>query len=103
MEAEQLKLLARSITPIDEIATGGGGGEIAITIEEPSAAVSVANLLAKVRQEARRPGKDVVYIRPFSRDMDTECEIKVGEDFVINPQIKSALKSLGGVLTVEDI
>ena len=45
----------------------------------------------------------VVYIRPFSRDMDTECEIKVGEDFVINPQIKSALKSLGGVLTVEDI
>ena len=100
MEAEQLKLLARSITPIDEVATDG---EIAITIEEPSAAVSVARLLAKVRQEARRPGKDVVYIRPFSRDMDTECEIKVGEDFVINPQIKSALKSLGGVLTVEDV
>ena len=103
LEADQLKLLARSISPVDAVAASIGGAEIAITVEDEAAVTSVANLLAKVRAEAKRPGDNVVYIRPFSRDLDKECEIRVGDNFVINPQIKGALKSLGGVVAVEDV
>ena len=35
-------------------------------------------------------------------DLPGEVEIALGNRFHINPQIKGALKSLGGVVTVED-
>jgi len=103
LEADQLKLLARSVSPVDAIAASAGGSEIAITVEHEAAVQSVASLLAKVRAESKRPGDNVVYIRPFHHDLDKDCEIRVGDNFVINPQIKGALKSLGGVVMVEDV
>jgi DNA polymerase-3 subunit alpha len=35
-------------------------------------------------------------------ELPGEVELDVGHDFVVNPQIKGALKSLPGVLEVED-
>ena len=32
-----------------------------------------------------------------------EVEVSLGDDFPVTPQIKGALKSLGGVVTVEDM
>jgi len=36
-------------------------------------------------------------------DLPGEVDVFLGEDFPVNPQIKGALKSLDGVLMVEDV
>ena len=39
----------------------------------------------------------------MAADLPGEVHLELEGDFPVNPQIKSALKSLGGVVTVEDI
>ena len=36
-------------------------------------------------------------------DLPGEVEVELGQDFIVNPQIKGAIKSLSGVLEVEEI
>ena len=35
-------------------------------------------------------------------DLPGEVELDLGEEFPVNPQIKGAIRSLGGVIEVED-
>jgi DNA polymerase-3 subunit alpha len=36
-------------------------------------------------------------------DLPGEVDVLLGDDFPVNPQIKGALKSLSGVMTVEEL
>jgi DNA polymerase-3 subunit alpha len=36
-------------------------------------------------------------------DLPGEVDVLLGEDFPVSPQIKGALKSLGGVVMVEEV
>ena len=38
----------------------------------------------------------------MNSDLPGEVEIDLGDDFPVSPQIKGALRSLGGVIEVED-
>ena len=35
--------------------------------------------------------------------LNGEVDVELGDDFPVNPQIKGAIKSLGGVVSVEEI
>ncbi len=100
MESDQLKLLARSITPIDTVAAEAGGMGLKVFIEEPQAVASVQSVLQRMAtgRQARGPLTFCV-----AADDGTEYELTPGQDFPLNPQIRSALRSLPGVLMVEDI
>jgi DNA polymerase-3 subunit alpha len=39
----------------------------------------------------------------MTTDLPGEVEIDLGQNFPLTPQIKGAIKSLGGVITVEDL
>ena len=103
MEAEQLKLLARSARAVDTVTAGAGTMGIKVFLDEAAAVTSVAGLLERAAQDAKRRTRGPVQLCLRSPDLPGEVELALGDEFHVTPQIKSAIKSLGGVLTVEDI
>jgi DNA polymerase-3 subunit alpha len=103
MEAEQLKLLARSVTPIDTVAAQARSMGLRVYVDEAAAVEAVAALLERARKEAASRTRGPVQLCLMAPDLPGEVEVALGDGFPVNPQIKGAIKSLGGVLTVDDV
>jgi DNA polymerase-3 subunit alpha len=103
MEADQLKLLGRSVAPIDVVAADVGGMGLRVFIDTPDAVASVASVLEGAREAARTAGRGPVRLCLMDPGLPGEVEVDLGQDFLVNPQIKGAIKSLSGVLEVEEI
>ena len=52
---------------------------------------------------SKRGGKGPIYFCLLNADLPGEVEIDIGQEFPVTPQIKGAIKSLGGVLQVEEL
>ena len=103
MESDQLKLLMRSAGPIDSAIADAGRSSLRIYLEDASAVATVATVLEDAKRAAKsaRPGDVYLYLQDPALPGDVEMDL--GQSFPINPQIKGALKSLEGVLEVEEI
>ncbi len=102
-EGDQLKLLARGVQPIDGAAADAGGSGLRVFIEEPTAVPGIAGLLERAKGEGKLKGRGPVQLCLLDADLPGEVEVLLGEDFPVNPQIKGALKSLEGVVMVEEV
>ena len=102
MESDQLKLLGRSVAPVDVAVANAGPMGLRVFIEDAGAVTTVAAVLEQARQAARTAGRGPVRFCLRDPGLPGEVEVELGEDFAVNPEIKGALKSLEGVLTVED-
>lgn len=102
MEADQLKLLARSIGPIDAAVTDAGGAGLRVFLDAPDAIASVKSILENAARDNVRGGRGPIYFCLMGDGLPGEVEIDLGQDFPVNPQIKGALRSLGGVIEVEE-
>ncbi len=102
MEADQLKLLGRSVAPIDNVVADAGGAGLRVFIDGPDAINAVASILQNAKRDGVRAGKGPIYFCLMGDDLPGEVELDLGDDFPVNPQIKGALRSLGGVIEVED-
>ncbi len=103
MEAEQLKLLARSVAPIDTVVADVGGMGLRVYINDAGAIGSIATVLEGAGTAVRGAGRGPIQLCLSGADLKGEIDVDLGEDFPVNPQIKGAIKSLGGVLEVEEI
>ncbi len=101
MEADQLKLLGRSVGPIDAVVADAGGAGLRVFIDGPEVIGSVATILANAAKDGVR-GRGPIYFCLMNDDLPGEVELDLGDEFPVNPQIKGALRSLGGVIEVED-
>jgi DNA polymerase III subunit alpha len=101
MESEQLKLLARSISPIDVVAADAGGMGLKVFVDQEQAIFSVKSLLDKMA--TGRLAKGPLDFCIAERHTGREIEISTGLQYPLTPQIKGAIKSLPGVVMVEDI
>jgi DNA polymerase-3 subunit alpha len=102
MEGDQLKLLGRSVSPIDSVVADAGSAGLRVFIDSPSAIDTIASILASAARDGVRAARGPVYICLTNADLPGEVELDLGEPFPVNPQIKGALRSLGGVIEVED-
>ncbi len=102
-EGEQLKLLARTVQPIDGVVADAGGSGLRIFIEEAVAIPNVAGLLERARNEPKLRGRGPVHMCLMDPELPGEVDVLLGEDYPVNPQIKGALKSLDGVVLVEEV
>ena len=102
MEADQLKLLGRSVGPIDTAVTDVGGSGLRVFLDSAQAIPSVAAILENAMRDGVKGGRGPVYFCLMNDDLPGEVEIDLGRDFPVNPQIRGALRSLGGVIEVED-
>ncbi|MDG1069178.1 MAG: DNA polymerase III subunit alpha, partial [Sulfitobacter sp.] len=103
MESDQLKLLGRGVTPIDTAVEGAGNMGLRIFIEMPGAIAAVSEVLAGARQAAKSAGKGPIQLCLMDPALPGEVEVDLGGEFPVTPQIKGAIRSLGGVLEVEEI
>ena len=103
LEADQLKLLARSVAPIDAAVANAGSSGLKIFVDDMCAIDTVSNVLESAAQVARSAGKGPVLLCLLDTALPGEVEIELGNSFALNPQIRGAIKSLEGVMAVEDI
>jgi DNA polymerase-3 subunit alpha len=109
MEADQLKLLCTGVAPVDIGIARAGKSEIRVFIEEPGAALSVKSLLERYRDDASVRGRGAVTLATLGVELDVggaqracDIDIALGDGWPMNPQVKSALRSLRGVVAVEE-
>ena len=103
LEADQLKLLARSVTPIDTTIANAGTSGLRLFVENSQAISSVASVLLQSKSQSKESQKGLIQFCFTNHEIASEVTVDAGEEFPVNPQIKGALKSLEGVLQVEDI
>ncbi len=103
LEADQLKLLGRSVTSIDANTVTSAPMGLRIFIENETAVTSVASVLSQSKQQGIAAPNGPIEFCLFNHLLPWEVTISAGEDFPLNPQIKGALRSLEGVLQVEEI
>ena len=100
MEADQLKFLGRSVAPVDIAVADLGSKGLRIFVEAEAAFPAISSVLDQANSQSGTKGP--VFLCLLNSELPGEVELDVGQDFVVNPQIKGALKSLPGVLEVED-
>ncbi|RKF14194.1 DNA polymerase III subunit alpha [Roseovarius spongiae] len=103
MEAEQLKLLARSVAPIDGVVADAGSAGLRIFIDAQDAIASVASVLENAREAARAARPGPIRFCLLSPGLPGEVELDAGREYPVTPQVKGAIKSLEGVMDVQDI
>ena len=103
MESDQLKLLGRSVSPIDNAVTEAVSAGLRVFLDAPDAIPSVASILENAIRDKVKGGRGPIYFCLMNNDLPGEVELDLGQDFPVNPQIKGALKSLGGVIEVEEV
>ena len=101
MESDQLKLLGRSVSPIDGVVADAGAMGLRIFVDTETAIISVAQVLQNA-QTAAKGARGPVQFCLMAQGLPGEVEIDAGDEFPVNPQIKGAIKSLTGVVTVEE-
>ena len=102
MESEQLKLLARSVVPIDGVVSEGGSMGLKVFVDEAIAVEAVATLLERATADAKGRSRAPVRLCLLGDGLPGEVELDLGVDYVVNPQIKGAIKAIDGVVMVED-
>ena len=70
---------------------------------EGHAISSVASVLLQSKSQSKESPKGLIQFCFTNHEIASEVTVDAGEEFPVNPQIKGALKSLEGVLQVEDI
>ena len=102
MEADQLKLLCRSVTPVEASMAGGVAMGLRIFVEAPEALGQIANILTRAEQQLPKAPRGPVHLCFAGSGLPGEVELDVAQAFPVTPEIKGAVKSLGGVLAVEE-
>ncbi len=74
-----------------------------VFVDEEAAVFSVKSLLERMADGKGARGRGPLTFCVSDRVSGAEYDITPAMDFPLNPQIKGAIKSLGGVVMVEDI
>jgi DNA polymerase III subunit alpha len=105
MQEGTLRLRGEAVQLVDDAVAAEARG-LRVFVDDCSAPASVAQLLARIAGEDTRAPRGPVYICALAPDFPedaAEVEALVGEGLPVSPQIKGALKSLPGVVTVEEV
>ena len=106
MEGETLKLLGRLVQPIDVVVADAGSSGLRVHIGDAGAVALVASLLARVAAEAGQVnarGRGPVTLCVADPATGREVDLALPREYPVTPQIKGALKSLTGVVMVEEV
>ena len=103
IESEQLKLLCRSVQPMDGAVAQAGASGLRVYLDNTSAIDSVATVLREAIRATKNGAKGPISFCLLNESLPGEVDMELGQNFPVTPQIKGALKSLEGVLMVEDL
>jgi DNA polymerase-3 subunit alpha len=102
-EAEQLKLLCRAAQPIDGAVVDAGSMGLKVFVDTQAAIPSIASVLERSGNDKTIRARGPVSLCLLDAKLPGEVEVHLGDRFAINPKVKGAIKSLGGVVMVEEV
>ncbi|MBU2991859.1 DNA polymerase III subunit alpha [Octadecabacter sp. 1_MG-2023] len=102
MESEQLKLLGRSVTPADMAVANAGSSGLRVFVGDVGAIETVNGILQNAIRDGVKGGRGPITFTIDDAELG-EIDVELDTDFPVNPQIKGALRSLGGVIEVLEI
>ena len=101
LESDQLKLLARSVQPVDNAVAGAAAAGLKVFVNDPAAVGSVATRLGEAAEQGGR-GQGPVNLVLIHPDLPADIEIELPRKYPVTPQVKSAIKHVQGVAHVEE-
>jgi DNA polymerase-3 subunit alpha len=102
MESEQLKLLGRGVTPVEVVLAQAGAAGMRIFVGSPEVIPQVARVLRHAAETVPKAGRGPIRLMLHDAGLPGEVEMDLGETFPATPEIRRAIKSLGGILAVEE-
>lgn len=102
MEADQLKLLCRSVQLVDTAVADAASMGLKVYIAEEPAIGAVATRLEEANKSVNGRQRGPVHLILMHPDLPGEVEVALKHDYVLTPQIAGALKHVPGVQMVEE-
>jgi DNA polymerase III subunit alpha len=99
----QFDPVGRSVVAMDGVVAEAGATGLRIFIEDAGAIATVASVLAQAGEGQRNLPRGPVMLCLMDPTLPGETEIDTGQEFPLNPQIKGAIRSLPGVLEVQEV
>ncbi|MDJ0640981.1 MAG: DNA polymerase III subunit alpha, partial [Paracoccaceae bacterium] len=102
----QFDPIARSVAPIDTVAAAGASAGLNVMIDAVDAGDMIHSVLARYREDGSVKAKGPVRVTVLSVPLEgapQDIPIDLGDGWPVSPQIKGALKSLPGVVAVEEL
>ena len=103
MEADQLKLLGRSVAPVDLAVADAGAPDLRVFVEDAKAFDMIASVLEGAATRLSKAPKGQVTLCLMDPSLPGEVDMTLPKPFPLNHDVKGALKSLVGVMTVEEM
>ena len=100
----QFDPIARSVAPIDGIVDAASAG-LNVMIDDTGAVPMIQSVLERYKGDKSIRARGEVLLTALAvplNDTTQDVAVSIGEDWPVSPQIKGALKSLPGVVLVED-
>ena len=97
--------MARSLAPLESVISAGVSAGLNVMIDEVEAVPMIQSVLERFRDDGSIKSKGPIKITALDvplPDAPQDVEIHIGAAWPVSPQIKGALKSLPGVVLVED-
>ena len=102
----QFDPIARAVRPIDDVVSQGEAAGLNVMIDAAEAAEVIHSVLQRYREDNSIKTKGPVRITALSvpmNDVVQDVPVDIGDGWPVSPQIKGALKSLPGVVAVEEL
>jgi DNA polymerase III subunit alpha len=104
LDSDQLKLLGRSVGPVDSAVADAVSMGLRIFVDEPGAVSHVASVLTRAADQMPKASRGPIRICCLNATgLPGEVDVALDREFPVTPEIKGAIKSLGGVLAVEEL
>ncbi|MGZ9811940.1 DNA polymerase III subunit alpha [Pseudoroseicyclus sp. H15] len=103
MESDQLKLLARGVQPVDNMLAGAGSEGLRLFIDAVDVVPTIASVLGRAKTEKVPGARGPVFLCLMADGLPGEVEMDCGDIYPVSPQIKGALRSLPGVVEVQEV
>ncbi len=103
MEADQLKLLGRSVAPVDLAVADAGAPDLRVFVEDAGAFGMIANVLDGAIERLPKAPRGQVTLCLMDPSLPGEVDMTLPNPFPLNHDVKGALKSLAGVMAVEEV
>ena len=101
----QFDPVARGVAPIDQMVADAGAVGLNVMIDDPGAAELVQSVLQRFRDDGSIKTKGNISLTAISVDLPQarqDVTVDIGDGWPVSPKIKGALKSLPGVVLVEE-
>ncbi len=102
MEAEQLKLLGRSVMLADMAVANAGSSGLRVFLGDVAAISTVSDILNNAIKDGVKGGRGPIMFTIDDIELG-EIDVELEAQFPVTPQIRSALRSLTGVIEVQEV